>query len=150
MARHRILLAIAAAIVSALSLGVPAAAADRAIQQTPTEPPGTSCRVIDFESAKVVRSSTVPAQYVLLVSGEKPYLNMQIELVPLIYIRQPEYWGIEVVGCLPEIGLPAIGRYEVKLDITGTIGTRGIEVIGASRSEKIDIPRNQIWPRKAG
>jgi hypothetical protein len=28
----------------------------------------------------------------------------------------------------------------VKLDLNGTIGTRGIEVIGANRAKKIDIP----------
>lgn len=95
--------------------------------------------MIDFESAKVFTSRTVPPRHVLVVRGEKPYLNMQVNLIPLVYIRQPEYWGIEVVGCLPEVGLPAVADYVVKLDLDGTIGTRGIEVIGANRSEKIDI-----------
>jgi hypothetical protein len=33
---------------------------------------------------------------------------MEIKLNPLVYIRQPEYWGIEVVGCLPEVRLPVL------------------------------------------
>ncbi len=136
MARHRILLAIAAAILAVVGLAGTAAADNRFT----AAPSGTDCRVIDFESAEVWTSPTVPAQHVLVVRGEKPYINIQVNLSPLVYIRQPEYWGIEVVGCLPEVGLPPVAPYTVKLDLDGTIGTRGIEVIGANLSEKIDIP----------
>lgn len=108
----------------------------RAFQALPTP---QSCRVIDFDSARVVTLRTFPPRHVLVVSGEKPYFNMAVSLSPLVYIQQPEYWGVEVVGCLPEVGLPAIAPYVVSLELAGTIGTRGIEVIGASRSEKIDI-----------
>ncbi len=102
-------------------------------------PAPQSCRVIDFESAQVFTLPTEPPRHVLVVRGEKPYFNMQVSLVPLVYVRQPEYWGIEVVGCLPAVGLPALAPYVVNLDLEGTIGTRGIEVIGATRSEKIDL-----------
>lgn len=108
----------------------------RAFQALPTP---QSCRVIDFESARVFTLRTKPPRHVLVVRGEKPYFNMQVSLVPLVYIQQPEYWGIEVVGCLPEVGLPAVTPYVVHLDLDSTMGTRGIEVIGASSSEKIDI-----------
>jgi len=135
MARHRIPLAIAAAV-----LADGRSRPGRAIPPTEKAPPTTHCRVIDFESAQVHTSPTVPTQRVLVVHGEKPYLNMQANLVALVYIRQPEYWGIEVTGCLPEVGLPAVTSYVAKFDLEGTIGTRGIDVIGASRSEKIDIP----------
>ncbi len=109
---------------------------DRAFQALPTP---QSCRVIDFDSAQVITLPTQPPRYVLVVSGNKPYLNLEVSLTPLVYIRQPEYWGIEVVGCLPEVGLPAVVPYVVRRDLTGTVGTCGIEVIGASRSDKIDI-----------
>lgn len=103
-------------------------------------PTPQSCRIIDFETARVIILESFPPRHVLVVSGEKPYFNMEVSLSPLVYIRQPEYWGIEVVGCLPEVGLPALAPYVVRLDLAGTIGTRGIEVIGANRSEKIEIP----------
>jgi hypothetical protein len=109
---------------------------DRAFQALPTP---QSYRVIDFDSAQVITLPAWPPRHVLVVSGEKPYFNMEVSLSPLVYIRQPEYWGIEVVGHLPEVGLPAVAPYVVRLDLAGTIGTIGIEVIGASRSEKIDI-----------
>jgi hypothetical protein len=104
-------------------------------------PVAESHRLIDFERAEVVTLESFPPQFVLTVSGTKPYANMEVELAPLVYIRQPEYWGIEVVGHLPGgIGLPVVTPYSVSLPLAGTLGTRGIEVIGASRSEKIDVP----------
>jgi hypothetical protein len=109
----------------------------RTLQALPTP---QSCRLIHYDSARVVTLPTRPPRRVLIVSGEKPYFNMTVFLSPRVYIQQPEYWGIEMVGCLPGIGLPAVAPYVVTLDLAGTIGTRGIEVIGASRSEKIDMP----------
>ena len=141
MARHRIPLMIATAVLAVMGLAGTAAANPR----SPSPPPASNCRVIDFESAQVLTSPTVPAQHVLVVRGKKPYSNMEVTLTPLVYIRQPEYWGIEVVGCLPEVGLPVVADYAVKLDLDGTIGTRGIDVIGATHSEKIDIPGKPRW-----
>jgi hypothetical protein len=102
--------------------------------------PAQSCRVIEFNTAQVITLRSAPPRHVLVVSGEKPYLNMEVSLTPLVYIQQPDYWGIEVVGCLPEIGLPATAPYVARLDLAGTLGTHGIEVIGAERSERIDVP----------
>jgi hypothetical protein len=103
-------------------------------------PISKSCRVVDFDSVEIVTLPTQTPQHVLIVRGQKPYFNMEVSLSPLVYIQQPEYWGIEVVGCLPGLGLPVVTPYVVHRDLDGTIGTRGIEVIGANRSEKIDIP----------
>jgi hypothetical protein len=77
---------------------------------------------------------------VLIVSGVKPWVTMKVELVPLIYIRQPEYWGIEVVGCQSGIGLPRQAPYHVSLDISHLRGTIGIEVIGATSREQFKVP----------
>ncbi len=115
----------------------------RAFQALPTP---QSCRVINFDSAQVVTLESLPPQYVLVVSGQKP-LNMEVSLTPLVYIRQPEYWGIEVIGCVRRLGLPVVVPYVVRLDLDGTIGTCGIEVIGANRSEKIDIPSYSAGPQ---
>lgn len=99
-----------------------------------------SYQLLDFESAQVV-PGFVNDTYILIVSGTKPYLNMVVELQPRIYVRQPEYWGIEVVGSIPGgIGLPTQASYTVSKELTGIIGTKGIEVIGASASLEIDVP----------
>jgi hypothetical protein len=75
----------------------------------------------------------------LVVAGEKPFANMQVSLNPLRHEQKPEYWGIEVGGSTPEIGQPAIVPYVVELNLTGYIGTLGIEVIGASHTERIEL-----------
>jgi len=100
-------------------------------------PQSEACRIINFEKAQVHK---VNGAWVLSVNGTKPWINMEVKLAALIYIRQPEYWGIEVVGCLSGVGLPAIAPYYVSLPIASFLGTKGIEVIGASRTEKIDVP----------
>ena len=102
-------------------------------------PQSEACRLIDFEEVDVLTLEIFPPQHVLIVSGTKPYLNMEVSLRPRTYIQQPEYWGIEVVGCLPGFGLPALAPYTVSIRLAGFMGTKGIEVIGATRSEKIEL-----------
>jgi hypothetical protein len=110
-------------------------------------PAPQSCWVIDFEKAELIVLESFPPQYVLVVSGTKPYVNMKVDLVPLVYIQQPEYWGIEVVGCLPGIGLPATAPFKISLNLAGVTGTKGIEVIGAHKHQKIKVPPTQEAPQ---
>jgi hypothetical protein len=102
-------------------------------------PASQSVRLIDFEEARVV-PGIVPGTFILVVSGTKPYLNMNVELSPLVYVKQPEYWGIEVVGTLRGIGLPATAPYSESLPLDGVLGTKGIEVIGATARKTFDVP----------
>ncbi|MBP0448368.1 MULTISPECIES: hypothetical protein [unclassified Kitasatospora] len=102
-------------------------------------PAPESVRIIDFDEAKAV-PGIVPGTFILVVNGVMPYLNMTVRLSPLVYIQRPDYWGIEVVGSLHGVGLPATAPYTVSLPLDGILGTRGIEVIGANRTERIDLP----------
>ncbi len=103
-------------------------------------PAPRSCRVVEFEKAEIVTRHSFPPQYILVVSGTKP-VSMKIDLIPLIYVQQPDYWGIEVVGCLPGgIVLPAFGPYTISLSLAGVTGTEGVEVIGANRTERLAVP----------
>jgi hypothetical protein len=102
-------------------------------------PHSSSCRLIDFDKAIIV-PGFVPKTFFLIVTGTKPWVTMKVELNPLIYITQPEYWGIEVVGCQSGIGLPQTAPYHVVLDISHLLGTKGIEVIGASSKKQIPVP----------
>jgi hypothetical protein len=102
-------------------------------------PKATSCRLIDFARCEI-RPGFLPDTYILIVSGIQPYANMRVDLVPLIYIRQPEYWEIEVVGRLRGIGLPVLTPYTVSLPLDGVRGIRGVEVVGAKRREQLDVP----------
>jgi hypothetical protein len=107
----------------------------------PEEPAAESSQLIDFERAEAVSLMIYPPPPpMLVVSGQKPWANMEVTLNPRRYVQQPEYWGIEVIGTMPAIGQPAIVPYVVELDLTGLLGTRGVEVIGASHTERIDLP----------
>ncbi|HEY0151551.1 MAG TPA: hypothetical protein VGB92_06115 [Longimicrobium sp.] len=104
-----------------------------------SHPAAESHRLLDFDSAHVT-PGFIPGTYFLTVAGTKPCSNMTVTLSPLIYIRCPEYWGIEVVGHLPHgICLNRIAPYEETIPLTGIIGSAGIEVIGARRTERFEI-----------
>ncbi|QSJ14038.1 hypothetical protein JYQ62_18925 [Nostoc sp. UHCC 0702] len=103
-------------------------------------PKPESSRLIDFEQAEI-RPGIVNGTYILVVSGTKPYLNLQVELVAVVYIQQPEYWGVEVVGTLSGgIGLRTTAPYTVTLPVDGIRGKKGIEVIGANGSKQLPFP----------
>lgn len=104
-----------------------------------TLPAPASVRLIDFDDAKVV-PGIVPETFILIVNGVKPYLNMDVKLVPLVYLKQPDYWGIEVIGMLNGFGLPAEAPYIESIPLDGIRGTMGIEVIGARKKQKLKVP----------
>lgn len=109
------------------------------MQEFSALPQAESCRLIDFTRGEV-RPGFLPDTYIVIVSGMQPYANMRVELVPLIYIRQPEYWEIEVVGCLKGIGLPVLTPYTVSLPLDGIRGISGVEVVGANGHKRFDVP----------
>jgi hypothetical protein len=139
------LLRIRPASVATQYESVPCADAEQ-MELFTSAPPATGFRLLDFEYADVVTLESFPPQFVLRVNGTKPIANMDVQLVPLVFIRQPEYWGIEVVGSLTGIGLPALAPYEVSLPLTGFLGTQGIEVIGATRMQRFDITTSGTAP----
>jgi hypothetical protein len=103
-------------------------------------PAPQSSRLIDFEKAEV-RPGFVPNTFILVVSGTAPAANMRVELMPVVYIRRPEYWEIEVVGSIPgPICLPQTRPYTATIPLDGIIGTAGIEVVGATRRQRIRVP----------
>ena len=103
-----------------------------------TLPQPTSCRLIDFDDVQVM-PGTILRTYFLIVKGTKPWVTMDVGLHPLPYATRPDYTAIEVVGCQNGIGLPQPGPYSAVIEFTHLIGTRGIEVIGATARKKIEI-----------
>jgi hypothetical protein len=109
------------------------------MQQLLELPASESCRLMAYENARVV-TGIVNNTYILVVSGTSPCLNLEVRLRPRIYIRRPEWWAIEVVGCLNGMCLTATRAYTETLEISSVWGTEGIEVIGASRAERFKKP----------
>jgi hypothetical protein len=102
-------------------------------------PAAATSRRLPFTKA-VVRPGFVTNTHFLMVSGTKPYINMRVSLCPLVYVTTPDYWGIEVVGTLEGIGLPATAPYTEAIPLDGIIGHKGIEVIGSNKRKKIRVP----------
>ena len=103
-------------------------------------PASQSCGLLDFDKAEV-RPGIVNGTWILVVRGDAPCANMRIELVPLIYIQRPDYWEIEVVGCVAgPVCLPQTKLFTEALPLDGVLGTAGIEVVGASRRQQIRVP----------
>jgi hypothetical protein len=97
-------------------------------------------RRLDFESAQVLSTRSMPPEHSLHVTGTMPYSNMQVRLVPVQeYFQQPDYWEIEVTGALDGVGLPAETPYSVSSPLNGSVGSVGVEVVGANRRLRIDV-----------
>jgi hypothetical protein len=113
-------------------------------EQSPSPQSGSaaeSSQLIEFERADVISPMIYPSRPRLVVTGRKPWANMEVSLVPRDYAEPPGYWSIRVVGTMPEIGQPAIVPYAVELELGDTIGSAGIEVVGANKTEQIDVQK---------
>ena len=92
--------------------------------------------LVDWERTHI--SIGFAGGYVLSVSGTTP-IPMQVRLEPMISIPEPEWWQIEVVGYYR-----ASGGSDVEPPFTARLGydslppgCKGIELIGATRREKL-------------
>jgi hypothetical protein len=112
--------------------------------------PSLACRLVDFRFAVVdplVSPDPAATKHRLTVVGNLP-VPANVTLEPLVYIRQPEHWGIEVRACpvwspyFPDDGLippPPFKLFKATLDFHGTLGSCGIEVIGATKRQTFDL-----------
>lgn len=96
---------------------------------------------VDFESATI---QTNPSKSkVLIVKGQTPSSSSEgspVKLQPVKYVVRPEYWRIDVLWDRADAIFQSLNSYEAPpLDLTGVTGTKGIEVVGKDRSEKIDV-----------
>src|SRR5262245_49866781 len=106
-------------------------------------------RLIDFQQANIISPMIYPPQPRLVVSGVKPHPDVEVTLVPLIYVSQPQYHGIQVVGKIvapdgPHVSQPIANvPFTAELDLKGYTGSEGIEVIGDSKTEQIDLTSDE-------
>jgi hypothetical protein len=99
----------------------------------------TACGLIDFDKVDI-RPGIVSGTWILIVSGQTPTLSTKATLTPLVYVRQPEYWEIQVVRCVCGISLPAQRPFLESLPLDSFRGTKGIEVVGATKRERREVP----------
>jgi hypothetical protein len=131
-------LAAACAAAVALLLVPGDASATSQASAAATTSPSVTCSTVNFEKATVERDA-VTGRLTLVVTGYNPGLGMTDALMPLKYGTRPPYWAVAVVGCGPRYSPPMVESYTVKLDVTRTVGTIGIEVIGLVSTLKIPV-----------
>lgn len=101
-------------------------------------------RTVDDMTAQAdLRPGFVNNTWILTVAGKKPNLNTVVKIQPRIYVRQPEYWGFDILTCRRgDIVLPTIAPYTESTDATAHLGTHGVEVFWADgESQRIDTPK---------
>jgi hypothetical protein len=108
----------------------------------------SSSRLIDFERADVITPMIYPPQPRLVVTGTKPHPDVEVTLVPLVYVSQPSHLGIQVVATTthdgPHVSQPIANvPFAVELDLRGCNGSQGVEVIGETGTEKIAVPAGE-------
>jgi len=67
-----------------------------------------------------------------------------VTLVPLLYVSQPTYAGIQVVATLtsdgPHVSQPIANvPYTAEIDLQGICGKEGVEVIGETMTQQIAV-----------
>jgi heat shock protein HslJ len=146
---RRGLLILAAGAMGLAACSHPGAPPPKTTTTTTTAPRPGACRPIDFTNAEVVLVSppSTPARYSLTVAGMLPDTRHAARLQPVEYIQQPEFWLIQVLSCeVADVGAPVNTLFKISLDLTGHLGTRGIEVNGATRHQRIEVPPNPAPP----
>jgi len=99
-------------------------------------PCARACRRVDFDYVEVRAATRSRGGRLLLVSGIKAWADLCVTLEPVAYRELPDFWEIEVVGRLAAAGLPALVDYCVAMPLDAFQGCRGIEVVGATRTER--------------
>ena len=81
--------------------------------------------------------------YQLTVTGVKPYTNMEVSLSHEAYNGRPAYWRTVVVGCVKNgLLMPLASPYYVTMNLDQFVGSRGVEIVGASRKVRRAVPRS--------
>lgn len=105
-------------------------------------------QIIDFEKAELRRLPFQDSLY-LWVRGRLPGMGYDARLSPRIYHGRPDYWGIEVAA-IAGIAADNDGgndeglMFERSVPLAGITGIKGVTVIGANRSEQIEIDGEAI------
>ena len=93
---------------------------------------------VDFDKAEIHTEGGHGA--VLTVTGNTPSSSARgcpVKLVPATYSAQPEFWRVEVLWDRADAIFQALCPFEVSIAIDDIRGTRGIEVVGGTRSEQL-------------
>lgn len=99
------------------------------------------CFAVDFDSAELVRADD---KLLLRVRGMAPHPGMSIEVRPVQYVMQPEYWLMALVACAAP-GAELDGApvpFATDIPVGGSAGRKGIELSGkpGTKAKRLDLP----------
>ena len=101
-------------------------------------------QIIDFEKAELRRMPFQDSLY-LWVKGRLPAQGFDARLAPRIYKNgRPDYWAIDVAvfsSLVPANDADELDSlmFERSVPLTGITGIKGVTVIGANHSQRIEI-----------
>jgi len=96
---------------------------------------------LDFRKA-VVGKGSAEGSLMLTVSGDKPREaqgGAVVKLNPLAYETQPEYWKIELLWDSADAVIPMVTPFSVSITLDQFRGSKGVEVVGQTKRQKIEI-----------
>ena len=101
-------------------------------------------QIIDFEKAEL-RHMPFQDSLFLWVKGRLPAQGFDARLAPRIYKNgRPDYWAIEVAAFSSLVAANDVDggdslTFERSVPLTGITGIKGVTVIGASHTQRIEI-----------
>jgi hypothetical protein len=100
------------------------------------------CRPIDFSGVDV-QWYAGRGVYQLTVTGVKPFTNMEVSLSHEAYQGRPAYWRTVVIGCVKNgLLMPIAAPYYITMNLDRFVGTKGVEIVGASRAVRRAVPKS--------
>ena len=100
------------------------------------------CYPIDF-SGMDIEWYAGRGVYQLTVTGVKPFTNMEVSLSHQAYSGRPAYWRTVVIGCVKNgLLMPIAAPYYITMNLDQFVGTRGVEIVGASRAVRRAVPKS--------
>jgi hypothetical protein len=91
--------------------------------------------LIDFEKVDVL-PGIASGFWFLIVRQNPSSANVTVHLVPRRHETRPDYWQYELVGCTSGENIPSTAQAIVSPLFRELIGTKGIEIVGATRKER--------------
>jgi hypothetical protein len=98
-------------------------------------PYAQACRRVDFDIVEIRRATHPAAGCMLFVSEVNSWAGLCVALESVPYTDLPEFRLIEVVGRLSGCSLAALVEFCVALPSESMQGSKGIEIVGATKSE---------------
>ena len=100
------------------------------------------CQPVDFTGIDIKYNRQM-GYYQLTVTGIKKFANMNVSFSHQSYGARPAYWTSMVVGCWKNfVVIPIPTPFYVTMPLTQFVGTRGVEILGATMRVRRNVPRS--------